>query len=301
MLDQLRALVVFAETVETGSFREAARRLGVSPSVASYHVSQLEKKLGRTLLHRSTRRLSLTADGEELFATAREMLAVGKRGLDAVAQRGGKPVGRLRVTAPALLAETRFCEHVAAFARENPRVNLSIDFSERRSDLVAKGFDLALRIGRLEDSSLKARRLAEMSRCLVGSPGYVSERAAAMAPSDLRAWEWIHLAPVLPQCVLVGAGKQSVTLDYRPRIVVDSVTAMRNMALAGLGIAQLPDVLTRHEIGSGRLVEVMPRWRLPGVTVFAVWPASTTQPVMTKFFIDAIAPALKTLFASGQA
>src|SRR5262245_62935400 len=115
MLDQLKALAVFAKVVECASFREAARALGLSPSVVSHHVAALERGLGQALLYRSTRRLALTPEGEALYGAARAMVDAAERGLDAAGAHGGEPAGSLRVTAPAMLAETEFCGDIAAF------------------------------------------------------------------------------------------------------------------------------------------------------------------------------------------
>src|SRR5215470_9370552 len=120
VIGELKALAVFATTVERGSFRDAARALALSPSVVSHHVSELERRLSLALLYRSTRRLALTPDGEKLYQSARDMLAAAERGLDAVSAQGPNPTGVLRVTAPALLAETVFCRDLAAFAHAHP-------------------------------------------------------------------------------------------------------------------------------------------------------------------------------------
>ena len=159
MIDDLRALAVFARTVELGSFRGAAKALALSPSVVSHHVALLESRVGVPLLYRSTRRLALTPEGERLFASAREMVEAAERGLDGVNGRSESPSGLLRVSVPAFLANTAFPRDLAAFSAEHPRVRLTVGFSDGRRELIQDGLDVALRIGGLEDSSLRARRL----------------------------------------------------------------------------------------------------------------------------------------------
>jgi DNA-binding transcriptional LysR family regulator len=299
MIENLKALAVFAKVVEHRSFRAAARELGLSPSVASHHVSALENRLGLPLLYRSTRHLTTTPDGEQLYASARAMMEHAERGLDTAAGLTSVPRGKLRITAPALLAETRFCRELAAFAHRYPSIQLSVTFSERRHDLLRDGLDVALRFGALEDSSLKARRLTEMARTLVATPGYMRGRATPRALGDLVGWDIIQLGTRPPEIEAIPPGKKrSTKLSYVPRIVFDSIAAVREMVIAGLGVAVLPEFMARKERAQRRLVEVLPRWRVPSVPVFAVWPGGTPRPALTLTFVDFIGPKLHALFAT---
>lgn len=299
MIDHLKALAVFATTVERGSFREAARALSLSPSVVSHHVSALERELAASLLYRTTRRIALTPDGEKLYAAAREMLAAAARGMDAVNGKGDAPSGVLRVTAPALLSGTRFGRDLAEFSRAHPLVRLHVSFSDHRRDLLRDGFDLALRIGRMDDSSHKARPLAQMPRTLVASPGYVRGRPTPRDASDLRDWDFIQLSARRPEATLTPpGGGEPVTVTYEPRVVVDSAAAMRTMARAGAGIASLPEILARRGLARGGLVEVLPGWTLASMRVYAVWPETTQAPALTARFVDFIAPRVESLFGA---
>jgi DNA-binding transcriptional LysR family regulator len=299
MIENLKALAVFAKVVEHSSFRAAARELELSPSVASHHVSALERRLGVSLLYRSTRHLALTPDGEQLYASARAMIENAERGLDTAAGLASAPRGKLRITAPALLAETRFCRDLAAFARDYPSVQLSVTFSERRHDLLRDGLDVALRFGGLADSSLKVRRLTEMARTLAATPSYMRGRPTPRALRDLAGWDIIQLGARPPELELVPPGKsRPLSLTYVPRIVFDSIAAVREMVIAGLGVAVLPEFMARKERGQRRLVDVLPRWRVPAVPVFAVWPGGTPRPSLTLTFVDFIGPRLHALFAS---
>jgi DNA-binding transcriptional LysR family regulator len=176
VLDQLRSLAVFAKVAELGSFRAAARALALSPSVVSHHVGELERRLALPLLYRSTRSIALTPDGEQLVAAAREMVDAAARGLDAVSGRSAAPSGALRLTAPAFLAGTGLSRHLAAFSSKHPNVRLTVSFTDAPRDLLRDGLDLALRIGKLADSTHRTRKLAEMRRVLVASPRYAAAR-----------------------------------------------------------------------------------------------------------------------------
>jgi DNA-binding transcriptional LysR family regulator len=298
MLEHLRSLAVFARTVETGSFRGAARALNLSPSVVSHHISELERRLALPLLYRSTRRLSLTPDGERLLVAAREMLAAAERGLDEVSGRSASPSGLLRVTAPAFLATTSVSRDLAAFCEAHPRVKLTMSFTEERRDLLRDNLDLALRAGILEDSAHRSRKLATLHRVLVASPRYLRPRAPQTL-QDLAGCDLLQLLSRPAELVVTPPGKkQPQSLPFSPRIAVDSAAAMRELALAGAGIAGLPELIVRADLARGRLVEVLPGWRMPPLGVYAVWPANAQRPGLTLRFLDFMEEPLARLFAA---
>lgn len=297
MFDHLRSLAVFAKVAELGSFRAAARALALSPSVISHHVSELEKSLSLPLLYRSTRRLALTPDGEKLFRAATEMVDAAARGLDAVSGCSETPAGMLRLTAPAFLAETAFCRALAQFSLAHPKVNLTVSFSETPRDLLQDGFDLALRIGRLQDSTHKARKLADMRRLLVCAPRYLNGRRQPRQPRDLATYDYIQLTSRSAEVTLAAPGKKPVTISFEPRLSIDSAAAMRELALAGVGIATLPEVLVRADVLRGRLIELLPRWPAALLGVYAVWPSNAQRAGLTLRFIDFMASRVAELFA----
>lgn len=298
MLDRLRALAVFAKVADVGSFRGAASALSLSPSVVSHHVAALEEQLGVPLLYRSTRRLALTPDGETLLSAARDMVAAAQRGLDALDGRTSTPAGELRLTAPAFLAETSFGRDLAAFSTAHPKVRLVVSFTDAPRDLLRDGFDLALRMGRLTDSSHKSRRVAEMRRALVAAPRYLEGRQVhdlgALATLDV-----VHLSSRPPELTLTPPnGKRAVTVAVQPKVSVDSAAAIRELVLAGAGVAALPEVLVRADLSRGRLVELLPRHRLASMAVHAVWPHNAQRPTLTLRFVDFIEPRLQGLFGA---
>ncbi|MBB1486679.1 LysR family transcriptional regulator [Oceanospirillum sediminis] len=175
MIDELRAMAIFVHTVDTGSFRGAGRILSLSPSVVSHHINQLEQKLDTPLLYRSTRKLSLTDAGKQLYIAASEMLRVASDGLEQVNQQSQSLTGRLHITLPAMFACSPLMDCLSMFIRQHPEIELQMSFSDRAADLVAEGIDLAIRIGPLKDSALKARALFEMPRVLVCHPDLLPE------------------------------------------------------------------------------------------------------------------------------
>ena len=266
MLDELRSMAIFARTVEIGSLRGAGQALGLSPSVVSHHLAQLEARLGVALLYRTTRKLALTAEGETLFAAAKAMIAAAEGGLSDLRAGSANPSGRLAVAAPAALIAGALLDDLAAFGRTFPRVALAISFSDVSVDL--------LRDGTLKDSALKTRRLFSMRRVLVAAPVYVASRAAPRGPSDVESWDWIKLKSRPPRTRFTDASGGEHTVEITTRLVVDSAAAMLAFASRGLGLATVPVELAEPELASGRVVEVLPAFRLESLGVYAVWPAN---------------------------
>lgn len=298
MLEHLRSLGVFAKTAELGSFRAAARALSVSPSVVSHHVSELERRLSAPLLYRSTRRLALTPDGEKLFAAAREMLDAASRGLDAISGRSENPAGALRLTAPAFLGETSICRDLAAFSEAYPNVTLKVSFTDARRDLLRDGLDLGIRVGVLDDSTHKTRKLADMRRSVVCSPRYMGIRKAPRTLQDLKTWDYIQLSSRPAEIALTPPGKKTpVSLAFTPKMSIDSGAAIRELVIAGAGIATLPELIVRSDLARGSLVEVLPGWRTAILGVHAIWPSNAQRPELTLRFIDFMAHRIEALFA----
>lgn len=296
--EQLRALAVLASVAELGSFRGAARALAVSPSVVSHHVSELERRLGVPLVYRSTRRLALTAEGVQLAAAARQMVEAAARGLDELSGRAAEPAGALRLTVPAFVAETGLCRDLAEFALTHPHIALTMSFSEEPRDLLRDGFDVALRIGRLKDSSQKVRKLAEMRRVLVGAPAYVQARRAPRAPRELANWDFIRLSPRPAEVTLHHGGRlRPVSLELPPRIEVDSAAAVRGLTLAGAGISTLPELMVRGDLARGALTEVLPGWFPAPVGVYAVWPAGAQRATLTTRLVEFLSRCVPALFS----
>lgn len=271
MLDELRAMAIFAKTVEAGSFRGAAKALGLSVSVVSYHVTQLEARLDVVLLYRSTRRIALTDAGEKLLEAAKRMIAAAESGLNEMALSSDHPSGRLCVAAPAALISGRLIDDLAAFAAAMPQVRLTTCFSDVPLDIIGDGVDLAIRAGTLKDSTLKSKRLFVLPRRLVASKQYLSGRTEPRTPRDLAGWDWIKLRSRLARVSFTSTAGQDMTIDFSPRLIVDNAEAMLQFARRGLGLATPPIAMVEPY---REMVEVLPAWRLETPPVYAVWPAN---------------------------
>lgn len=281
MIDQLRAMAVFAKTVETRSFRAAAAQLGLSPSVVSHHISRLERQLGVALLYRSTRSLSLTPDGERLIRAAHSMLEAAEAGLDAVSGRSREPAGELRMTAPAVLATSTFVDDIAAFSDQFPKIRMSLNFTDTRRNLISEGLDLGIRMGWLKDSTLKSKKLYEVRRKLFAAPSYVSRRRPPARPTDLAGWDWLHLKTLKQTSTFTNKRGVTSKIEFAARLSVDDATALYRLARAGLGLAMLPAFLAEADVAQGRIVEVLPHWHLEPLGVYATWPANAARESLT--------------------
>lgn len=290
MLDQLRQIAIFAKTIDHGSFRAAARALHLSPSVVSHHVTQLEKRLGVALIYRSTRKLSLTPDGERLLAAARAMIDAAEGGLQAVSNQTHQPSGVLRVTAPAVLAQSKLVDQFATFAIAHRNVQLSLDFSDVRRELIGDGFDVAIRMGWLKDSSLMARKLFDVRRRLVAAQSYLVTRPDPVSPRDLSDWDWLELAPVWSKKPEFRKAAQRVVVARpAPRISVNDAHALYGLTRSGAGLAIIPEFLAEADVVAGNLQYVLPDWTVSPVGVFAIWPPNAPRDGLVKHFVEFLA------------
>lgn len=281
MIDELRALAIFAKVIEAGSFRSAANALKLSPSVVSHHVAQLEERLGVALLYRSTRRLSLTHEGKKLFISAKAMLSAAEQGLNSIAYSAEEPTGKLNLTVPAMLTRSLLIDDIAEFAKMFPEVSLSINFSDTQQDLIREGIDLAIRMGNLKDSGLKSKRLFTMTRKLVASPVLMDKHPSPQQPQDLFKWNWIGFKVRPHTKKLIHQSGKKFLIDFEPRIIVDSMDAVCQLAIAGLGLATPPAFLVAENIQQGSLVEPLPKWQPESIPVYAVWPPNVPKESLT--------------------
>lgn len=287
MIDDLRPLAVFAKTVEAGSFRAAARLLGLSPSVVSHHVAQLESRLGLALIYRSTRRLSLTVDGKQLYSHAQAMLAAAEAGLNAMNDRSAEPMGELSISLPAFLANGPLMPQLAAFIARHPRVRLHMDFSDEKRDLIGQGIDLAIRIGALQDSALKAVRLLDLPRTLVAAPSLLQD-PLPQTPADLPRLGWIGIRMRPGPRRFRHEEGQEIDIEIEPRVEVNSIEASRQLAIAGLGLCTPPSFLVADDLAAGRLVAVLPDWQVPTLSIYAVWPPNAGRDGLSRRLVAAL-------------
>lgn len=272
MFEELRAFAIFAKTVETGSFRECAKALRLSPSVVSHHIAQLEQKLGLTLLYRSTRKMSLTAEGEKLYEASKKMLEAIELGLDSILPAAENPSGTLKVSMPSILVRSGLIEKIAQFCNGLPNVKLHLNFTDKIVDLIEEGFDLGIRIGDLKESGLMAKKLFSFDRKLVCSPSFFEKQTKAKKPEDLCTWPWIGIEMLPLSRLFRNNSGKSVVVNYQANLMCDSVDAAYQLAIAGAGLSSPPDFLVERDLKEGKLIEVLPEWQMEPLSVYAIWP-----------------------------
>lgn len=286
MIDRLRQMAIFAKTIDHGSFRGAARELRLSPSVVSHHISQLEEHLGVALIYRSTRKLTLTREGERLLAATRKMLEAVEGELLELSVSASEPSGELRITAPSVLSQSQLTDTIAAFSMAYPRVRLSLDFSDSRRELIEGGFDIAIRMTAGGKNSATSRVLFGVKRRLVASARYLSERPVVSEPNQILDWDWLQLAPT--QNVPVSfrrSGAAQVTIKPKAHIFSSDAHAVYRLARAGAGLAIVPEFLAKDDVAAGRVNYVLPGWELNEIDVFAVWPSNAPKNGLIRLFV----------------
>lgn len=284
MIGKLRSMAIFATVVDQGSFRAAGLHLNLAPSRISQAVSDLETQLGVTLLYRSTRRLSLTSEGQVLYEKSKDMLQAAENGLDAISQLSSEPAGELRVTAPDFMTQTPLMEAFAEFAKSYPNVHLKLNFSDRPRDLIKEGFDVGIRAGIVEKDDLSSCDLNRVERLLVASPDYVSSKAPLGHPRELEEWDWIGFEQRSDQIVLTLATGQTASVVGKAKITVDSADALFEFAVRGLGVSVIPEHLARRGFERGELVHVLPQWSLQPLAYYPVWPDRSHRTELTLMF-----------------
>lgn len=288
-LVDLNVLRSVAAVAETGGFTAAAERLGTSKARVSQDVARLEAHLGTGLFVRTTRRTTLTEAGAALLREGLEPLQRLESALSGVAApRAAALTGSLRIASTADHASQGLARAVAAFAAQHPGLQVELRSSDRVVDLVAEGIDLAIRIGWLRDSSLRATRLGEFEQHLVASPDYLARRGVPRQPGDLAAHEWVALSLLRSPLTwtFVSRGGQRRTVRMASRVRTDAALPLRALVEAGAGVSVMDQFNADAGVRSGRLVRLLPEWRLPSGGIHAVWPPGRHTPPKVRAFVD---------------
>lgn len=284
---------VFVASVETGSFSDAAARLGLSPKLASKHMAELEARLGAQLLHRTTRRLGMTAAGEQLMARAPEWLNELDEMTGALRESRRGLSGTLRVSAPVTYGELRLLPLMRRFRAPHPDLSIDLRLSDRFVDLAAEGIDVSIRIGRLDSSALIARKLGQTRLLLVASPAYLDQAGRPETADELAR----HIC--IRDTNMRGDGAWPLTVDGQTRRItvsgpylVNSARLARDLALEGEGIALCPDYMVQADLDAGRLGPVLSNVCGPQLDIHAVYLGQRRLARRTRAFLDFVAQNL---------
>ena len=287
----LQALLAFSETAKRGGFAAAARELGSTPSTLAKSVGRLEESLGLRLFHRTTRQVSLTADGERLFERCQRVLAE-LEGLQSEASgASAAPSGMLRIDMPIVYGRKVVLPILARLMQQHRGLQIDARFSDAYVDLVKDSIDVAIRTGDLQDSTLVARRFDTQALMLVASPDYLKRHGTPRAVEDLAGHRHIVFrmpssGRQRPQQFSIKGQVASLLPDRGLRF--NDGEAMVQAAVLGLGLTQLPEVMVNEEIAAGRLVEVMSKLRPPAMPVQAVMPGNRMVPARVRVLLEAL-------------
>ena len=292
----LNEIAIFIKVVQAGSFTEAAKQLGMPNSTVSSKISSLEKRLGTTLIRRTTRRLNVTPAGDAYFKKCLNGLDEIKSGEDEIAAIQNEPAGLLRITAPVELGSSVLPSIVAAYSLCYPKISVEVILTDRRIELLAENVDLALRAGHMKDSTLVVKKLGEGTFAPLASPKYIKRSGKIAHPRELRKHECLHFTPRGAETWQLVGPHGTLHVSVPGRIVINDLNMIKSLTVSGMGIALLPPFFCRNELASNQLVPVLPGWATAASPIHFVYPAqkfvSSKLSAFIAFATDPIREAL---------
>ncbi|MFC3612830.1 LysR family transcriptional regulator [Lutimaribacter marinistellae] len=292
-IDLLRPAAVFAAVVEHGSFRSAAAQLDLSPPFVSQLVTELEDRLGVQLLYRSTRKLELTDAGRRFLDGVSAMLDAFDQGAQAVRHQKSGASGRLRISAPTIMATEALARFLVQFQTARPALELSVDLSDDHRDAIDDRVDLVIRIGNPEDDSRPARRLFQTEGWICAGPQIAPD---LRKPEDLKRFRWVRTERMKAERMGFTDSRTGtrVTLEGAPAMSVNSDQLTRHLIALGAGYAVFPDFAVRDAVSKGSLIRVLPELEMPSIGVYALFSARRSRLSNARVFVDALEAFLKT-------
>ncbi|MNC13118.1 HTH-type transcriptional regulator DmlR [compost metagenome] len=271
-MDQLRRYAIFAAVVEAGTMTGAAKALGMTPSAVSQHIGQLESLLGLTLLHRSTRRLSLTEAGEVVWQGCQSLQQTLNQTELRLSEVRDSLLGEVRITAPVGMAGQPLALALSPLLQAHPGLCIQIIADDEKRDLIAERIDVALRVGSLPDSTLVARKLGQTRMLLCAAPAYLARKGTPRTPADLAAHDWLCGDMLGSGLLLLDERGGEHRVRFKPRVLCNNVLPLRQFALAGQGISLQPEGEVAEDLAQGRLLALLPGFRVPPMEIHAITP-----------------------------
>lgn len=289
-LGNLRRLAYFVSVVETGSFTAAAERLGITKAVVSQQVARLEQEFRTSLLVRTTRKVQVTEAGQAFYHRCSLILREAEDAFGELAEGVSEPSGTLRLTAPFDYGIGIVVPAIAAFTKRYPKCKVDATLSDQTLDLMSSNIELAIRVGWLADSNLQARQIGTFRQLLVASPSMRPQIKLLKKPEDIAHLPFIANSalrdPLHWNFSLNEIERRIVTVQAS--IFLDATLAVREAVREGAGLSVLPDYAIGDDLASGRLIEVLPQWRLPSGGIHAVFPSARFRPVKVRAFVDVL-------------
>ncbi|RQO60212.1 LysR family transcriptional regulator [Variovorax sp. KBW07] len=291
-MEHFTAIATFVAVVDAGSFTAAADTLDVARSVVSRRIGALEARLETRLLHRTTRRLALTDAGKLFYERAERAMSQMRDAEREISQLRDEPSGRLVISVPMSFGLTHIFPALPALKLRYPKLELDVRLEDRQVDLLREGVDLAIRIADLDTSSLVARKLATVAHCVVASPAYLARRTAPLLPGDLQAHEClIYTLSKTPGTwrLRCAEAPEWNAVAVRGSMHANNSLALRELALAGMGVALLPDFVVARDLAEGRLARLLGDWHATELGLYVVYPTRRHVSLAVKAFIEFIA------------
>lgn len=288
-LEDLRLLRAFLCIGESGSISAAARVLNTSQPTLSRQLGQLERTAGVSLVRRDTHTMSLTAAGERLMNDARELLGLAEAASHRLREERETVRGHLRVVSVVDLGQFVVSRLLASFRQLHPQVTAELHLINRPSKFVEEGFDCGVLVGKVTDPSVTVRKVAGIRRLLVAAPAVLETHGQPRTPAELRNLPWMGvLQPHFysRDRVSLTRGREQRTVRFSPVLLLDSVTALREAAIAGAGLTMQPEWLIGDALATGKLIQVLPEWTIPAVDAYLAAPAERHLPVRVRSFLE---------------
>lgn len=294
----LNEIAVFIKVVQTGSFSQAAKNLGMPNSTVSFKVSSLEQRLGVTLIQRTTRKLNITPAGRDYYQTCLRGLEEILSAEQEIASIQGEPQGLLRITAPIELGSNILPELISQYIAQYPKVRVEVILSGRRVDLLSENVDLAIRIGELQDSTLIAKKIGFIYFVPVATPKYLKSKGTPTHPRELHQHQCIQFTPYGLEEWRLTSSKGTLNAPLSGKVIVDDLFMVKKLTLLNDGIALLPTHFCYPEVKAGKLVRILPEWRTSLTPLHFVYPAQRFVTPKLSSFITMALGALKQNFES---
>ncbi len=293
-MDWLSATRVFVQVVESGSFARAAAALDMSNAVVTRQVAALEAHLGARLLHRTTRRMSLTAAGEDFHARAVSILEQFAEAQAAAARGTSRPVGLLRISAPLSYGISRLAPVLARFHEQHPQLRLDVDLSDRLVDLANEGIDVALRVATRLDPGIVARRIAALDAVVCAAPSYLRARGRPQQPADLARHDTLSFSYLWAgdEWPFTAPDGRSERVRVRPTVHSSNGDLLRELAIAGAGVILQPRFIVEQALRAGTLVPILESYRTLDLNLYALYLSQRFLPNKVRVFIDFLVDAL---------
>ncbi|CAH3638609.1 LysR family transcriptional regulator [Enterobacter asburiae] len=276
-MQDLNDFVWFVKVVDYGGFAAAGRALDLPKSRLSRRIAHLEERLGVRLIHRTTRQFTVTEVGQTFYQHCKAMMVEAEAAEEAVAALQAEPRGVVRITCPITLLHVHVGPMLARFMARYPGINLQLEATNRRVDLVGEGVDIAIRVRPrpFDDSDLVLRVLADRGHCLVAGPALIQRLGEPVVPSELSAWPGLSMneGKHIHKWALSGPGGAKAEIHYHPRLITTDMLALREAAMAGIGVVQLPILMVKDQLASGELVRVLNAWEPRREVIHAVYPS----------------------------